>query len=177
RTFQLSSHEVASRLSFLLWGSVGDDVLNNAADNNQLQTREQILAQAQRMIALRDRTAPQVSGLHRAWLPMNSGNAHWWSNDHDVAKSPLSTPAAKTTFAAELDNVFAEVAFTNGSFKDLLLSNVGFVNRDNAGIYGLSNAGTALTNVSLDPMQRPGVLTRAGFLSSYAHYDSTAPML
>jgi hypothetical protein len=51
------------------------------------------------------------------------------------------------------------------------------VNKDNAPIYGLSNAGAALTKVQLDPLQRPGFLTRAGFLSSYAHDDSTAPML
>ena len=51
------------------------------------------------------------------------------------------------------------------------------MNKDNAAIYGLSNSGTALTKVALDPVQRPGFLTRAGFLSSYAHYDSTAPIL
>ena len=26
-------------------------------------------------------------------------------------------------------------------------------------------------------MQRPGFLTRAGFLSSYSHYDATGPIL
>jgi hypothetical protein len=51
------------------------------------------------------------------------------------------------------------------------------VNKDNAGIYGLTNTGTALTKVQLDPVQRPGFLTRAGFLSSYSHYAQTAPML
>src|ERR1700712_1599439 len=39
---QLSSHEVATRLSFLLWGSVPDEMLSAAADANQLQTKEQI---------------------------------------------------------------------------------------------------------------------------------------
>jgi hypothetical protein len=176
-SIQLSSHEVAARLSFLLWGSVPDDVLNTAADGNQLQTKDQILAQARRMIAMRDKAASQVSAFHRYWAGMDNASGHWWAGDHDVAKFPLYSPAAKTTYSAELDNFFAEIAFTNGSYKDLLLSNVGFVNKDNAAIYGLSNSGTALTRVELDPMQRPGFLTRAGFLSSYAHYDSTAPIL
>ena len=130
------------------------------------------------MIAMRDKTAPQVAAFHRHWAADGQRRAaHWWNVDHDTTKYPLYSAAAKTADAAELDNFFAEVAFTNGSFKDLLLSNVGFVNKDNAGIYGLSNSGTALTKVELDPVQRPGFLTRAGFLSSYSHYDSTAPIL
>ena len=176
-SIQLSSHEVAARLSFLIWGSVPDDVLNTAADGNQLQTKDQILSQAQRMIAMRDKAASQVSAFHRYWAGMDNASGHWWNGEHDVTKFPLYSPAAKTTYSAELDNFFAEIAFTNGSYKDLLLSNVGFVNKDNAAIYGLSNSGTALTRVELDSMQRPGFLTRAGFLSSYAHYDTTAPIL
>ena len=177
QTFKLSSYEVATRLSFLLWGSVGDDQLNAAADANQLQTKEQILSQAKRMLAVRDKAAPQVAAFHRHWLQMDSSNAHWWNGEHDSAKFPLYSAAAKKSFAAELDSFFAEVAYTGGSFKDLFLSNVAFVNKDNAWIYGLGESGTALTKVFLDPVQRPGFLTRAGFLSSYAHYDSTAPML
>jgi hypothetical protein len=71
------------------------------------------------------------------------------------------------------------VAFAGGSFKDLFLSNVGFVNRDNAAIYGLDPAayGTDLVRVELDPAQRPGFMTRVGFLQSYSHFDSTAPIL
>jgi hypothetical protein len=118
-----------------------------------------------------------VSAFHRYWVGMNWGASHWWNIDHDTTKYPLYTPDAKTSYAAELDSFFAEVTFTNGSYKDLLLSNVGFVNKDNAAIYGVSNSGTALTKVQLDPVQRPGFLTRAGFLSSYSHYDSTAPVL
>jgi hypothetical protein len=129
------------------------------------------------MIAMRDKAAPQVSAFHRHWVQMDSGSSHWFNNDHDTTKFPLYSPAATTTYAAELDSFFAEIAFTNGSYKDLLLSNVGFVNKDNAAIYGLSNSGTALTKVALDPVQRPGFLTRAGFFSSYAHDDSTAPIL
>ena len=70
-SLQLSSYEVAARLSFLLWGSIPDDVLSTAADGNQLQTKEQILSQAQRMIAMRDKAAPQVSAFHRHWAQMD----------------------------------------------------------------------------------------------------------
>ena len=177
--FQLSAHEVATRLSFLLWGSVPDDMLDAAADGNQLQTKDQLLAQARRMIAVREKTGPLVAAFHREWAQMNNGNAHWWKIDHDVKTYPLYTPDAKPSWQAELDSFFQEVAFGGGSFRDLLLSNVAFVNKHNAAIYGLDPAkfGTDLQKVELDAAQRPGFMTRAGFLSSYAGYDATSPIL
>jgi hypothetical protein len=179
QALQLSGHEVATRLSFLLWGSVPDDMLNAAADANQLQTKNQILAQAQRMIAVREKTGPLVASFHRDWVQMNNGNGHWWKIDHDTKTYPLYSAAAKPSWQAELDAFFQDVAFGGGSFKDLLLSNVAFVNKDNAAIYGLdaSKYGAELTKVQLDAAQRPGFMTRAGFLSSYAGYNATSPIL
>jgi hypothetical protein len=178
---KLSGHEVAARLSFLLWGSVPDDTLNAAADANELQTKEQILTQAKRMIAVREKTGPLVAAFHNEWAQVNSGNAHWYKIDHDVTKYPTYNAAAKASYAKELDAFFEEVAFSNGSFAELLTSNVAFVNKDNAGIYGLdpSMYGAELTKVTLDSTSepRPGFLTRAGFLSSYSNYDATSPIL
>lgn len=178
---KLASHEVAARLSFLLWGSVPDAALDAAADANQLQTKEQILAQAQRMIAVREKAGPLVAAFHNEWAQVNSGSGHWFKIDHDVAKYPTYSAAAKTSYAKEMDAFFEEVAFTNGSFSDLLTSKVAFVNKDNAAIYGLDPAtyGAELTKVSLDSAEqpRPGFLTRAGFLSSYSNYDATSPIL
>lgn len=179
RGLKLSSHEVATRLSFMLWGSIPDDALNAAADADQLQTSAQILAQAQRMIGVREKTGPLVAAFHRDWIQMNNGNAHWWKIDHDPARYPLYSAAAKPSLQAELDAFFEDVVFAEGSFDDLFLSKVAYVNEHNAAIYGLdpSAYGAALTRVELDATQRPGFMTRAGFLSSYAGYDATSPIL
>ncbi|MEI9937628.1 MAG: DUF1592 domain-containing protein [Pseudomonadota bacterium] len=176
---QLSKYEIASRLSFLLWGSVPDDALNAAADGDMLQTKAQILAQATRMIAMRDKTGPLISSFHRDWAQMNNANAHWYKAPKDATKYPMFTATSYNSFSAELDNFFQEIAYSGGSFKDLFLSNVAFVNQDNAAIYGLDPSGyTAdLKKVTLDADQRPGFLTRAGFLASYAHSTTTSPIL
>jgi hypothetical protein len=178
---KLSQQEVATRLSFLLWGSVPDDALNAAADGNQLTTKEQILAQAQRMVAVREKAGPLVSAFHDEWAQVNNGSAHWFKGDHDPAKFPGYAPTAKLTYQKELDAFFEEVAFANGTFQDLLTSNVAFVNKDNAAIYGLDPAQytTDLAKVMLDnaATPRPGFLTRAGFLSSYSNYGATSPIL
>jgi hypothetical protein len=175
--FQLTSHEVAQRLSYMLWGSIPDPTLDTEADANRLQTKEQILAQATRMMAVRDKTTPIVQLFHRQWVQMNNAAQHWWNVDKDTTKFPQYTANSKTAYATEIDNFFAEVVFSNGGYKDLFLSPVAFINKDNAAVYGMSNSGTAFTKVNLDPVQRPGFMTRAGFLSSYAHYDDTAPIL
>jgi len=175
---KLSQQEVATRLSFLLWGSVPDDALNKAADDQQLGTKDQILVQAQRMIQVREKTGGFISAFHDDWAQMNNSSAHWFKGKHDTAVYPDYTDASRVANKAELDAFFEEVAYSNGSFKDLLLSNVAFVNKDNAVAYGLNPATytDALTKVTLDA-NRPGFLTRAGFLSSYANFGATSPIL
>jgi len=179
--FKLSPQEVAARLSFLLWGSIPDDALNAAADSNQLATKDQILAQATRMIAVREKTGPFISAFHDDWVQQNNSSAHWFKGKHDTKVYPDYSDAQQLANKAELDKFFEEVAYSNGSFKDLLLSNVAFVNKDNAVVYGLdpSKYGAQLTKVTLDSAAnpRPGFLTRAGFLGSYAGYSVTSPIL
>jgi hypothetical protein len=61
----------------------------------------------------------------------------------------------------------------------LLLSPTAFVNKYNAAIYGLdpTKYGDDLVKVQLEAAQRPGFLTRVGFLSSYSGYNATSPIL
>jgi hypothetical protein len=177
--FRLDSYEVASRLSLTLWGSVPDDELNAAADTGALTTPEQILAQAQRMVQVRDKAGPQIAAAHRAYLGMDQSSSHWWKVQHDETRFPNYSEAAKQALAAELDAFFEEVTYMGGSFQDLFLSNIAFVNQDTAPIYGLDAAGYAseLSMVQLDATERPGFLTRAGFLSSFSNFDATSPIL
>jgi len=123
---KLTSYEVATRLSFLLWGSVPDDALNAAADAGQLVSREQIAAQAARMLQS-DRATPVASVLHHFYAGIQPGS-HWINNkDHDAARYPKFSPAAYLASMTELDAFFQEVMFKGGTFKDLFLSNVAFV--------------------------------------------------
>ena len=175
--FKLSAHEVATRLSFLLWGTTPDDTLSTAADTGALVTKEQILAQAQRMVQDRGRTGPAVAAFHRTYADIRIGS-HWNSIPHDPAKFPAFTDAVKAPMMAEVDKFFEDVAFENGSFKDLFLSAVAYVNENTAPIYGVTGTfGPELTRVELDPAKRPGFLTRVGFLASFSSYGASSPVL
>jgi Protein of unknown function (DUF1592)/Protein of unknown function (DUF1588)/Protein of unknown function (DUF1595)/Protein of unknown function (DUF1585) len=177
-SFQLSSYEVATRLSFLLWGTLPDDTLSAAADAGQLATKDQILSQAQRMLAS-PKVAPVVVNFLHQYAGIQS-SSHWFNNTtHDATKYPSFNTASYAPLLAEVDSVFQDLVLNKGTFKDLFLTNVAFVTSDTAAIYGLdaSKYTTTPTRVTLDSTQRPGLFTRAGFLSTFAHFDTTAPIL
>jgi hypothetical protein len=175
---KLSSYEVATRLSFLLWGTVPDDTLSQAADSDQLTTKDQISAQAQRMLKS-DKAKAVVTNFLHYYAGIETGS-HWINNDtHDSSKYSNWTDAAYAPAMAEMDAFFQDVVLGGGTFKDLFLGNNAFVTKDTAALYGLdgSSYGTQPTKVALDANQRPGFLTRVGFLSTYSKYDVTSPIL
>jgi hypothetical protein len=176
--FALSSYEVASRLSYLLWNSMPDDTLSTAADNNQLTTPAQILAQAKRML-MSDRARAKVSAFHQYYLLMGT-NTRWDTIIHDSTMFPAFNSSMVGTLENETQMFFDNIAFAaNGTFQDLLLSPSAYVNNALAPLYGLdpSKFGTDLTLTTLDATQRPGFLTRVGFLNAYSSYNRTSPIL
>ena len=88
--YLLSSQEVASRLSFMLWNSIPDDALNTAADNNQLTTPAQILAQAQRML-MSDKARLKIADFHRFYVLMGP-NTRWDKINKDTSLFPATCP-------------------------------------------------------------------------------------
>ena len=67
----------------------------------------------------------------------------------------------------------------NATFQDLMTSPLAYVTSATAPLYGLSASGftTTLKETSLDATQRPGFLTRLGFLNAYSSYNRTSPIL
>jgi hypothetical protein len=175
--FRLSSYEVASRLSYLLWGSAPDDTLSMAADEQKLMTPAQILEQAQRMV--RDpRARDMVRAFHRSYALMGE-NTRWDNTNKDGALYPAFSKALVAPMQQEIEMFFDAVVFEqNGTFQDLILSRDAFVSSATAPLYGLDPGqfGAALTRTTLGP-DRPGFLTRLGFLNAYSGYSGTSPIL
>ena len=176
--FKLSNYEVATRLSLMLWGSVPDAELDAAADQGLLDTPEQIRAQAERMLLVRDQAGPQVSAAHQYYVRSSSDASLWWRTVHDPALFPHFTDDSRAALHGEVAAYFEELAYGGGSFQDIFLSGMAFVNRESAALYGLDAAeyDADLTRVELDATERPGIFTRAGFLSSFSGYDATDPI-
>lgn len=174
--FTLSGTEIAQRLSYMLWGSTPDAVLDQAADDDELTTKEAIYTQAERMLA-DPKAHDMVAAFHRYYLNMGD-NTHWSITDHDPTLFPGFTQALVPVMQAEIEKLFDALVFAKqAAFKDLLLTDEAFVTAATAPLYGLDPArfGTDLTETTLD--QRPGFLTRIGFLSAYADYSRASPIL
>jgi hypothetical protein len=176
--FALSGYEVASRLSYMLWSSMPDDALFLAAKDGQLSTSAAILAQAQRMVA-DPKARSMVSAFHDQYARMGPGT-RWQGYTRDPALYPAFTDALVPLLSQETERFFDYMVFDrHATFQDLLTSPVAFVNASTAPIYGLSGAqyGGDLAAVELDPSQRPGVFTRAGFLAANSLFNRSSAIL
>ena len=175
--YQVSSWEMASRLSYTLWGTMPDETLFTAAQQNKLLAQADILAQAQRM--LQDpRARVKVAEFHEQYALQ--GEATRWSEAaHDPAMFPQFKSTMVPMLSDEAKKFFDYITFdAKGTFQDLMTKPIAFVNKDLAPIYGVTGTfGTDLTMANLDPAQRAGVFTHVGFLASYSSYNRTSPIL
>jgi hypothetical protein len=174
--FPLSPQETASRLSYMLWGSMPDDTLDLAADSGMLSTPEQLLAQAQRM--LQDPKAhDMVNAFHQYYLLMGAGT-RWSTAKKDPTLFPTFSEDMVSVMTEETLRIFDKLAFLpTTTFKDFLTTNVAFVTAATAPLYGLNPAmfTSTLTETTLDAT-RPGFLTRLGFLNNFSGYTRTSPI-
>ena len=176
-SFQLNNYELATRLSFLFLNSTPDDTLATAANSTTLMTKAQILAQAKRLLQS-PKAGAMATAFAQYYLAIQNGS-HWLNNTtHDATQYPAFTASSYAPAMAEINSFFQNITLNGGTFKDIFLSNVGYVTKDTATLYGLT--GTTYTStptqVTLDATKRPGILTRVGFLSTFAHSDVTSPI-
>jgi hypothetical protein len=177
-TYALTSHELASRLSYMLWGSMPDDTLAAAADANMLSTPAQILQQATRLV-MDNRARDKVSAFHRSYMLMGT-NTRWDNTNHDATIFSAFNKTLVPTLQAETEMFFDQMVYAkSGTFQDLMLSPLAYVTSATAPLYGLSASGftTTLKETSLNAAQRPGFLTRLGFLNAYSSYNRSSPIL
>ncbi len=79
--------------------------------------------------------------------------------------------------SGELDRFYDDVLWTrSGSLRDLLTSNVSFVDPTLATLYGLPSADGGFAPVTLDPHLRTGILSRPGYLAVHSDNDSSGPI-
>jgi hypothetical protein len=170
---RLTDHEVASRLSYLMWDAMPDDALMAEADGGRLRTSAQVSEQARRMLA-DPRAKRVVSRFHSEWLGVNAME--------EVAKDaklyPSYTPALASAMREETER-FAEAAFFGGgTFATLYRGGFTYVNADLAKLYGIPfTSKEQWARVDLDPKQRAGLLTQASVLATFAHPEQTSPVL
>ncbi len=176
--FKLSGHEVAARLSYLLWDTMPDADLFEAARKGKLDTAAGVAAQVERMLAdprgratARDFSNQFMDLEHLATkLSPSKKNAQMFPNYNEATATAL----------LEGLEAFAEDALMgeNGGLRKLLTSQKAWVNEASAPVYGLTGLrGLDLVEVDLPDQQRRGLLTQAGLLAGLSHETVQASVL
>jgi hypothetical protein len=173
KVVRLDDWEMASRLSYLLWGSMPDDQLFAAAAAGKLSTEVDIAAQAQRM--LKDPKAhDMVADFHNQWLGLDAIS----TVEKDPTVFKTFTPTIAGLMEQETKMFLDDVVWNeNGTLATIFTAPYTFVNGPLAQYYGITGVtGSAFVKTPLDGTQRLGMLTEGGFLSQQAKTNQTSPV-
>lgn len=161
---QLTSHAIAGRLSYYLWGTMPDAALRAAADADELSTPEQIRTQAARLLD-DPRAEAVITRFHREWLHVSSATT--------LAKDPALYPSFDEALAADMDrefDLYVQRRVADGNVEQLLSSTEGFVNTRLESFYGLEPSSSGPDDWVWRSLgeERAGVLSRPLFLANTA---------
>jgi hypothetical protein len=176
----LNGHERAQRLSYFLWDSLPDESLLAAAKSGELETSAGVRAQAERMLA-DERSKPVLRSFLSHWLELDGAtilpSLEETPKDSDLY--PGFDGVLRQSMRREIEMFMDYVMFEkDGSLEELFSGTRAYVNGPLAKHYGVPGPATAeeWTWVDLDPAERAGMLTRAGFLAVHASQTVTSPI-
>lgn len=166
----LSGYEIASKLSFLIRNTTPDDALLDAAGRGELDSPSGVVAQATAM--LEEPAAHAAIERYHAEL---FGLARYSSIDKNRTKFPGYKEELNAEFE-RADRMFFDRIFKSDlGVRDILTSRVAFVSANTASLYGVTANGQGLMEVTLGP-DRPGILTRVGFLAYNGNLSEPDPI-
>lgn len=172
-TFRLTSHELASSLSYLLTDSLPDDELAAAADAGSLTDPTELQAQLDRLLSdasVRDSVEKTVLS---AW---NLGNVFGQSKDPTLFPEFSAALASQMYHETELF-LKAHIWDPEKGLKSLLTSRSTFINQNLADIYEVPFTGSMpneFVATELPADRRSGILTQASFMTAFSRTDSTS---
>lgn len=168
----LDDHELASRLSYFLWGTMPDDTLFAAAEEGRLTTPAGLEAEATRMLA-DPRAAEVVDLFFEEWLELD----HLDDAEKDLTVYPDWTEDRPASFREETLRFVRTVWEEEGaSFETLLTADWTIADAELAAFYGYPDEGSDWARVDRDPSQHAGILTQGSFLASRARSDASSPI-
>ena len=171
-TYRLGDYELASRLSFFLWGGGPDEKLLKVAGQGRLSAPGMLTKQAQRM--LEDSQADALSTRFAAqWLRLQD-------LEH-TTPDPILFPYADQTLSIalkrETELFFDSLVREDRSLLEFLTADYTFVNERIARHYGIPNvAGQEFRRVTV-PEYRRGIFGHGSVLTLTSIADRTSPVM
>lgn len=169
---KLDDFDVASRLSLTLWDSVPDKRLTQVAASGKLRTRDQVKAEALRMVA-DPRAKEKMHGFFHKWLEFERAEG----SSKDPKVFPDFTPEMLTDLRESLMQFIDQVVWSEKSdYRELLQADYLLLNERLGKFYGKPVKGDEFQRVSFDPKQRAGVVTHPFLLASLAYTKQSSPI-
>ncbi|HXK20633.1 MAG TPA: DUF1592 domain-containing protein [Polyangiaceae bacterium] len=169
---KVSGYSMASRLSYLIWGTMPDDALFSKAAAGMLTTPEQIEAEAGRLLA-DPRAHTGLFNFYEQWLradrlPPVKGGKYQSAYDDAMRASIMAS------FDAQVD---ASLWQPQNGVGVLLTATQAFVNAQTAALFGVTGVtGAALQVVNVNPAERVGILSHPAIMGALATEDGTHPI-
>jgi hypothetical protein len=173
QTYRIAEHDLASRLSFFLWGSMPDAELLKAASSGTLRTPVVFEKQVKRMIA-DPRSEALATRFASQWLRLQ--DVEKVRPDHHFYSYWDTTLSRAMVRETELfvDSLIRE----DRPVTDLLTADHTFVNERLAKHYGIPNVlGNEYRRVTIADQNRRGVLGQGSVLLLTSIADRTSPVL
>ena len=172
RSYRLGERELASRLSFFLWGAAPDDELLKVASAGRLRLPGGVEKQVRRMIADR-RSEALATRFAAQWLRLNDIDQML----PDALLYPYYDHSLGEAFKRETELFFDSIVREDRNVLDLLTADYTFANERVARHYGIANVtGPAFQRVTV-PDYRRGVLGHGSVLTLTSVADRTSPVM
>jgi hypothetical protein len=171
--YRIQDVDLASRLSFFLWGGLPDDQLIDVAAAGKLKDPRVLEAQVRRM--LRDpRSRYMIRGFTGRWLNVDGLDIV----NTDVLLFPDFTADLIPYFKEELFRFVESVFGADRSVNDLLTANWTFLNERLAIHYGIPGIrGGDFRKVELKEDYRRGLLGKGAVLMATSYANRTSPVV
>lgn len=157
--FKLDDHELAARVSYLLWGSTPDDALLTDADDGRLQDPLERIAVAERMLG----DARAQDQLHR-WHAM-------WLGYRGIPHGPELVAAFDRETTALIDRVVFD---DRAAYTELFTSTQTWIDDTLAAHYGFTPPAGGEGWVDY-PADRAGILSHGSVLAAFSKFTDTSP--
>ena len=175
-TAPLTDHEMASRLSYFLWGTMPDDELFAAADTGLLTESSDLAEQVDRMIA-DPRFEVAITRFHTQWLGVDELSELY----KDPERFPEFSPELAASMHEDVGSLARHILLDgDGTIDALLTAPVTLTDDpDLLALYGATVPTERRPGapVPLPSDERAGLLTTPAVLSRLAHADQSSPIL
>jgi hypothetical protein len=168
-----TGYEMATRLSYLFWGTMPDATLTQAAASGALDTSEGVRTQAERLVE-DPRTRAVVGYFFDALLPLTGLT--------DEARDPAQFPTFSSTIGSlmlkETRTYLEHEVFDGpGTWTGILTEPYTYVNAPLAAFYGIEGVtGDDFQKVPVDTSQRLGLLLQGGLMTGTTVTNFTNPV-